>query len=122
MGEGNPFPVKTYNVNGREFSQRPLSFFEILEMPETVVGIVEKLPEGTEITGSMIAFYAKGELQGLICRVLGVEIEDLKEIPGDVGMQIVADFMEMNLSENFLEALRRTVEAGKRIYSELVKS
>jgi hypothetical protein len=37
-------------------------------------------------------------------------------------MQIVADFMEMNLSENFLEALRRTVEAGKRIYSELVKS
>lgn len=121
MGE-NPFQVKTYNVAGREYTMRPLSFFEILEMPETVVGIVERFPEGAPITASLIAYHAKGEIRGLLCRVLDAEPDDLKEIPADVGMRIVADFMEVNLSENFCRALGRAVDAGKRIYSELVKS
>jgi hypothetical protein len=121
MGE-NPFQVKTYNVDGREYTMRPLSFFEVLEMPELFVGVVERFPEGAEITASAIAFHAKGEIQGLLCRVLEIEPEEMKGIPADVGMQMVADFMEVNLNENFTRALGRTVDAGRRIYSGLVKS
>lgn len=121
MGE-NPFQVKTYNVDGREYVMRPLSFFEVLEMPEIFTAVVEKIPEGTPVNASTIAGYAKGEFQGLLCRVLEIEPGEMKRIPADVGMQMIADFMEVNLNENFTRALGKAVDAGKRIYSGLVKS
>lgn len=118
----NPFPEKVYNVGGQEYKMCPLSFFEVLEMPELIVRVFEKIPEGTPITADLIAYHAKGELQGLLCRVLDADPEDLKAIPASVGMEMIADFMEVNLDENFCKALGRAVDAGKRIYSGLVKS
>lgn len=118
----NPFPEKTYTVGEKTYTLRPLSFFEVLDLPELMVKIVESLPEGRNATPLELAQAAKEEIAGILARCMGIEPAAFREIPGARGMEIMADFVEMNFNENFFEALRRAVAAGKRIYSSSFKS
>ena len=113
----NPFSEKHYVVGEKTYTLRPLSLFELLDLPELLVKIIESLPSGRDAKPVEIARAAKDEIKGLLSRCLGIKPGELKEIPAAKGMEILADFMEANLNENFFEALRRAVAAGKSIYS-----
>ena len=122
MGNENPFAERTYVVGEKTYRLRPLSFFELLDLPELVVKIVEELPDDRDATPLEIAQVAKEEIKGVLATCLGIEPVGLKDIPAAQGMEMLADFLEMNLNENFFKALGRAVAAGKQIYSSSFKS
>lgn len=122
MPSESPFVEKQYTTAGKSYQLRPLSLFELLDLPELLVKVMESLPEGRDATPLEVAQAAKGEVKGLLARCLGIEPAELKDIPATTGMEIMADFLEMNLDENFFKALARAVAAGRQIYSSSFKS
>ena len=119
----NPFAEKTYLVGGKTVMVRPLSFFEAMQMPDLIGKILKALPEKDGPMDYPKIFMAvRDEVQILFCRCAGLKSEDLQEIPMESGMEMLADWMEANLSENFIRALQRGLAAGKRISTGFLKS
>lgn len=120
----NPFVEKTYLVGARTVTVRPLSFFEAMQMPDLIGKILKALPESKEepMDYPKIFMAVRDEIQILFCRCANLKPEDLQEIPMEAGMVMLADWVEANLSENFIRAAQRALDAGKRISTGFLRS
>ncbi len=114
---------RDYLINGKTYTVRPLSFFEAMQMPDLIGKILKALPESKEesMDYPRIFMAVRDEIQILFCRCAGLKSEDLQEIPMESGMEMLADWVEANLSENFIRAAQRGLAAGKRISTEFLK-
>jgi len=120
----NPFAEKSYLVGGKTITVRPLSFFEAMQVPDLIGKILKALPETKEepMDYPKIFMSVRDEIQILFCRCAGLKSEDLQEIPMEAGMGMLADWVEANLSENFIRSAQRALDAGKRISTGFLKS
>jgi len=114
--------MKKYLIDDLEYVLVPLSYFDLLDLPEIFINALKAYPDDGQMTPDMLYMALKDQIKILIARQLGIAVQDLKVIPADVGMQITADFLEMNLNENFTSALSRAIKAGRAIYSKLLSS
>ncbi len=126
------FPEKQYRIGNELLTIRPLSFYEMMVTLPGVVGrIFEKAAdEDAQITAARIIEKAGAEVLLLLNVVSGkglatsgvMENDFWKAVPIDKGLEIMADFLEINISENFMSALTRAVQAAKQIGLRLSSS
>lgn len=115
--------TKTYHVGARVYELRPMSYFELLDLPDFVLEVVDVLPkDGEAVNPLQVLKSVKGSLKEYLAERIGATAEDLKEIPHEIGMEMAADFVEMTLTENFLKALIRAVAAVKSVHSRWPRS
>jgi len=114
-------PGKKYPVNGRVVTIKPLSFFELTALPEGLFSsVLRSVPEGLDsVTEAIVLELIKGNIPLYIGEILGLTKEEMQSIPGDVGMNMIADWLELNLTENFLKGAGRAIKTGKKIMTHL---
>ena len=121
MKRKSPFPEeRTHQVAGKTYTIKPMSFFDLVELPQTLLGaVLQSVPvnDTGKIAGADVMVTISGYSADLVAEQIGCTKDDLKAIPADQGAAMVADWMELNLTENFLKALVRIVRAGKQISS-----
>ncbi|MBF0516955.1 MAG: hypothetical protein HQK97_07540 [Nitrospirae bacterium] len=110
------FPEKEYRIGDKVITLRPLSFYELMV---TLPGVVNRIFEatvgaGVEITPGAIMEKAGGEVLLLLNAVTGKDDEFWKCVPVEKGLEIVSDFVEMNITENFTSALSRAIQTVKQ--------
>ena len=115
------FPEKKHEVDGETIVIRPLSLYEVMvEVPQIIGRIIDKL--GDDISVLNITQKCPGEALALLSSVTGKEKNFWKKVPLDVGTEIITDFLEMTLTENFFKVLPRLIQAGRKIGSVLSSS
>jgi hypothetical protein len=114
---------RSYLIDGKTITVRPLSFFEAMQLPDLIGKIVKALPESKEesMDYPKIFMALRDEIQILFCRCADLKPEDFQNVPMEFGMEMLADWVEANLSENFIKALQRALDAGKRISTGFLK-
>lgn len=114
---------RSYMIDGKTITVRPLSFFEAMQLPDLIGKILRALPESKEapMDYPKIFMAVRDEVQILFCRCADLKPEDLQGIPLETGMEMLADWVEANLSENFIRSLQRALDAGKRISTGFLK-
>ena len=120
--------LKTYQIGEKTFKLRPMSFFELLELPDIFTAILERSP-GLEddINAGDVVKTLMGKVRDLLSSHLtidgqSIDVKEFRNFPTDTGMAMVADFMEENFSENFIKELQRAVMAGKKLFFTLSSS
>jgi len=110
-------PERRYTVGDRAITIKPLSFFELMALPEGLFSsIARAMPEGTDaVTSAITLELIKGNLPVYIGDILGLSRKEMESIPAEIGINMIADWMELNLTENFLQGAGRAITAGKRI-------
>jgi len=110
--------TKKHQINGKTYTIKPLSFFDALNLPDAVMGaILKSLPSDRDLTKTDVVMALRGQAAQLLADQIGCKADDFKTIPAEKGFEIVADWLEVNVTENFTQALARIVRAVKRIYS-----
>ena len=121
MKRKSPFPEeRTHRIGDKTYTIKPMSFFDLVELPQTLLGaVLQSVPvnDTGKIAGADVMVTISGYSADLVAEQIGCAKDDLKAIPADQGAAMVADWMELNLTENFLKALVRIVRAGKQISS-----
>ena len=113
----NPFPAeKIYKTGEKQYVLRPLSTWDALDLMDAIVKMFSTLPgNGINATPADIASAGKSLFRCYLAMCLGIAEDEFRSIPADVGAAMVADFMEVNLTENFLSNLARIARAGSQI-------
>jgi hypothetical protein len=115
---------RDYLINGKTVRVRPLSFFEAMQLPDLIGKVLEVLPETKDVPVDYAKIFTaiRDEVQILFARCAGLEPEGLQQIPMELGMEMFADWVEANFSENFFKAVQRGLAAGKRISTGFLRS
>ena len=120
--------MKTYQIGEKTFKLRPMSFYELLELPDIFTAILERSPGlQDEINAGDVVKILMGKVRDLLSSHLtvdgqAIDIKEFRNFPVEVGMAMVADFMEENFNENFIKELQRAIMAGKNLFSTLISS
>jgi len=96
---------KVYRVGDREYTLRPWGFFDILALPTVFSRILDKLPSDRAASPADVIAAFRGDIHIIVAEQLGIPVDEMPLIPADVGLRMVSDFIEMNLTENFFDAL-----------------
>ncbi len=105
--EGSPFPAKKkHTINGKEYTIKAMSFWDLTNLPDTVIGsVLASLPSKETFDKSDIVIALRGKIPQLIAHQVGCKPEDFKEISAEAGLEIVSDWLEVNATENFIQAV-----------------
>jgi len=115
-----PYPVvKKHNIGKKTYTIKPMSAFDLMALPDTLLGSLLQAVSVKEekVTHLDVMMAMRGQAVQLVAEQIGCPVDDLKLIPAEKGVEIIADWMEVNLTENFIKALTRIVRAGKQIAS-----
>ena len=113
----SPSPdIRKYTHDGAEIVLEPLAYFrDVLDLPDLVASLIAS---PAQAMGNIDIYRAaKGEIRALICQCAGLKIAEFQNLPMELQATIVADFMEVNLTENFIRALCRVARQGRQIIS-----
>lgn len=117
---------KKYQIGDDIIQVKELSFFEMINLPSGLMSsLFAKIPETVDgkIAPEQIAnILGSVSIAPYVTELLGITEEQMKKIPATMGADMIADWIELNLSENFLMAATRIKAGGKRVYSKLSKS
>lgn len=105
--EGSPFPAtKKHTINGKEYVIKAMSFWDLTNLPDTVIGsVLASLPNKETFDKADIVLALRGKVPQLIASQIGCEPEDFKKISAEAGLGIISDWLEVNLTENFIKAM-----------------
>lgn len=116
------FPGKEHTIGDKTVVIRPLSMYELnVSLPTSMGKILDHVGTDGVNTQQLIAC-ASTEIMELIAKTLDEPMDFWKDVPMDQGMEMIADFLEVNLTENFTKALQRAIAKGQKIGSRLFSS
>lgn len=116
----NPVPkTKTYQVGGKTLTLSPMSYFvDVLDLPDLVAALFAREPGDIGALNNLDIYRAaKNEIRGLLLKCLDIDEAAWREIPMEIQAEIIADFMEINITENFMKALALVASRGRTIAS-----
>ncbi len=118
---------KKYQVGDELIQIKTLSFFEMVSLPTGILSsLFAKLPsleKGENVTPEQIVDILQNvSIVPYVTELLGITKEQMEKIPAALGMEMVADWIDTNLSENFLMEAIRIKAGGTRIYSMFARS
>ncbi len=118
---------KKYQVGDELIQIKTLSFFEMVSLPTGILSsFCAKLPsleKGENVTPEQIVDILQNvSIVPYVTELLGITKEQMEKIPAALGVEMVADWIDTNLSENFLTEAIRIKAGGTRIYSMFARS
>lgn len=124
-GEENktPFPVeKIHTINGKKYTIKAMSFWELTNLPDTVVGnVFQALPNKKEFGKADIVMALRGQVAQIMAHQIGCKPDDFKAISAETGLRIVSDWLEVNMTENFIKAMTDVIGAVMAIKQDFSK-
>lgn len=113
---------KTYEHAGKIYTLWPLSAWDVLEMPDLVAGAILRRGNSDGDKSLMpdhetILLAVRDVARQILARQLGLDPVAFRAFPAGLLVTMLADFLEMNLSENFLSDLSRLIGAAGQVRS-----
>ena len=113
MENQTPFQtVKKHEINGKTYEIEAMSFWELTNLPDTILGSLIDSVENGHVNYIKLL---RGKTALLLSNQIGCKPEDFKTISAEKGLEIISDWLEVNITENFTRALTEIVGEIKTI-------
>ena len=104
--------TKKHKINGKTYEIKAMSFWELTNLPDTILGsLIDSVENGNVNYIKLL----RGKTAQLIADQIGCKPEDFKTISAEKGLEIISDWLEVNITENFTKALTEIVGEIKTI-------